>query len=770
MAALFAIALFTSAALLFIVQPMVAKLVLPLLGGTPAVWNTCMVFFQAMLLTGYAYAHAAPRWLGVRRQAILQVVLLALPILVLPLGLPDGWTRPGSANPIPWLLAFLAAAVGLPFFVLSTNAPLLQKWFADTGHPSARDPYFLYAASNLGSMLALLSYPILIEPAIPLTTQRLYWSIGYGIMAVLVGCCAVALWRAPRPATSGAASGPKSTSSPEKTRADTISGRPGTGTRLRWIALAFVPSSLMLSVTTYLTSEIAPVPLLWVIPLALYLLSFILVFSRTSLVPHRFLVRIMPFMVLALAVVMISLILEPIQLLIPLHLLVFFVIALVCHGDLAVHRPDARHLTEFYLWLAVGGVLGGLFNAVVAPLIFTTVMEYPLVLVLACLLRPSLGSEKQEREKRSLQRRGVPTRAAARESQDAGPFTRAAARPLLLDLLVAGFLGVTALGLYSLIGQTSQAPNSQSLAAVSIAGALACCLFLSRPIRFGMSLGVLFLAGGYYVESHRDTVHRERSFFGMHRIAIQGDGSLITLLHGNTRHGRQSLDPSRRHRPLAYYHPTGPVGKLFKEFSGPRAKKEVAIIGLGAGSIAAYGEAGQHFVYYEIDPAVVRMARDYFTFLADSRARIDVQLGDARLTLERAADKQFDMIIVDAFNSDSIPLHLLTREAFRLYKSKLADNGVIAFHTSTVYLDLEPVLGDLADDAGLVCWVMNDDRITPADEAEGKSVSQWMVMARTQSDLGALTNDHRWERVTGRSKARVWTDDFSNVFAVFRWD
>jgi hypothetical protein len=761
MAALFAIALFASAALLFIVQPMVAKLVLPLLGGTPAVWNTCMVFFQAVLLIGYAYAHAAPRWLGVRRQAILQLVLLALPIFVLPLGLREGWLPPASANPIPWLLAFLAVTVGLPFFVLSTNTPLLQKWFADTGHPSARDPYFLYAASNLGSMLVLLSYPLLVEPAIPLTTQRLYWSIGYGIMAVLVGCCAVALWRAPRPSIGG---------SQEKTRADTISGRPGLGTRLRWTALAFVPSSLMLSVTSYLTSEIAPVPLLWVIPLALYLLSFILVFSRTTLVPHRFLVRIMPLSVLALAVVMISLILEPIQLLIPLHLLVFFVIALVCHGDLAVHRPEARHLTEFYLWMALGGVLGGLFNAVVAPLIFTTVVEYPLVLVGACLLRPSLGNEKQETERRTLQRGGVPSRAAARKSEDASLFTRVTPRPLLLDLLVAGLIGVSVLGLYSLVGQSSQNADPHSLRTVSMVGALACCLFLARPIRFSLALGALFLAGGYYVESHRSTVHRERSFFGMHRISMQKEGNLVTLLHGNTRHGRQSLDPGRRHRPLAYYHPTGPVGKVFKEFSGPRAKKEVAIIGLGAGSIAAYGEAGQHFVYYEIDPAVERMARDYFTFLADSRAQIDVQLGDARLTLRQAADKQFDMIIVDAFNSDSIPLHLLTREAFQLYKSKLADNGIMAFHISTEYLDLEPVLGDLASDAGLVCWFTNDDRLTPADEAEGKSVSQWMVMARTQSDFGALTNDRRWERVTGRSGTRVWTDDYSNVFAVFRWD
>jgi hypothetical protein len=787
MAVLFSITLFVSAFLLFVVQPMIAKLVLPLLGGTPAVWNTCMVFFQAMLLGGYAYAHVASAWFGMRRHALVHMLLLLLPFLVLLRTTPEDWSPAGDADPILWLLTFLALVVGLPFFVLSTTAPLLQRWFAETGHPSAGDPYFLYSASNLGSMVALVSYPFLVEPLLPLASQQVYWTFGFGVLVVLTVCCAVALWHASGSAKASTTAGTERPQSPAASRTFSLTAEPQPAThpvvvRLRWLALAFVPSSLMLSVTTYLTSDIAAVPLLWVIPLALYLLSFILVFARRPVVPYRLLVRIMPLLTLGLALVMISLVLGPIQILIPFHLLVFLVIALVFHGGLARHRPEAQELTQFYLWLACGGVLGGLFNAIVAPLIFKTVVEYPLVLVLACLIRPSFTDEKQNKNQAPPPRREPRRKASRRPSvlpiEGAASRARMISSSLILDILLPPIVGFLAVGFFLIVGRNFAERNALTFGVTFGIPALVCCSFLDRPLRFGLALGALFLAGGYYVEAQRSTVHRERSFFGLHRIAKERGGTVLTLIHGNTHHGRQSLDPARRYRPLTYYHPTGPVGQIFKEFSGQKAKRDVAIVGLGAGSIAAYGQLDpsgkpfQHFTFFEIDPSVVRIARDdgYFTFLADSHAQIDIKLGDARLTLQKTADKQFGMIILDAFSSDSIPLHLVTRQAFRLYKSKLADDGILVFHISNGYLDLEPVLGDLAHDAGLLCWLMNDLRISSADEAEGKSPSQWMVLARTESHLGNLLKQRTWKRIHGRQHSPVWTDSYSNLWGVFRWD
>ncbi len=373
----YATTIFLTASLLFVVQPMFARMVLPLLGGSPAVWNTCLVFYQAALLAGYLYSHATTSWLGVRRQAALHVGLVLLPLLLLPIGIPSGWTPPAAASPIPWLLALLAVAVGLPFFVVSTTSPLLQKWFAGTGHPSAGDPYFLYAASNLGSMLGLLGYPVLLEPRLRLAEQSRLWSGGYLLLLVFTLACAVLLWRSPVPALAD----------PSRERLTGLAAR----RRLRWVLLALVPSSLMLSVTTFISADVEAIPLLWVIPLAIYLLTFVLVFARRPLVPHALVVRVLPIALLALVVVLVKRANQPLLLIMGLHLGAFFVAAMVCHGELARDRPPPAHLTEFYLWLSVGGVLGGVFNALVAPLVFDSVAEYPLTVVLACLLGSHRG-------------------------------------------------------------------------------------------------------------------------------------------------------------------------------------------------------------------------------------------------------------------------------------------------------------------------------------------------------------------------------------------
>jgi hypothetical protein len=522
--AIYALTMLVSATLLFFVQPMFARMVLPLLGGSPGVWNTTVVFYQAVLLGGYCYAHAATARLGVRRQAGLHVLLLLLPLLALPIAVPAGWIPPTGETPIPWLLALLTIAVGLPFFVVSTSSPMLQRWFVSSGHPAAPDPYFLYAASNVGSMLALLSYPVLVEPSLRLTEQSWLWAAGYGLLGGLTALCVLTVWRSP---LTKAAPAIVST-----TVADAPSGR----RRLRWVMLAFVPSSLMLSVTTYLTTNIAPIPLLWVVPLALYLLTFILVFAGRQILPDRLLIRAMPIAILLLAIIMIVQASQPISLPIALNLATFFIVAMVCHGAIARDRPDSRHLTEFYIWMSVGGVLGGLLNALAAPVLFSGVAEYPIVLVLACLLMPSI----------------TPPLAPGRRWLDFG-------LALGLAALTAGLIfGTAALGLRS---------GPLGIALTFGPPVLLCFGFSRRPLRFGLGLAGLFLASMLYSSDQASVIHAERSFFGIHRVLADPGDRFHMIVHGGTVHGLQSTEPARRREPLAYYQRSGPIGQVFA--SGP---------------------------------------------------------------------------------------------------------------------------------------------------------------------------------------------------------
>src|ERR671914_182251 len=405
---LFSATIFISAALLFLVEPMFAKFVLPSFGGTPAVWTGSMMFFQATLLVGYLYVHATTTWLGARRQAILHLVVILLPLLVLPLAVPgDEWAPSSQSNPIFLLLGLLAISVGLPFFAISTTNPLVQRWLSDIDHPAARDPYFLYRASNLGSVIGLLGYPLLVEREFTLSNQGIWWSVGYGLLVVLVFASAIMLWRSnPAPAqeqeekpeslsgdpVSGGGS-PQSAEPSLEAPAGRLSGRPTWLRRARWVGLTFVPSSLMLGVTAFITTDITPIPLLWVIPLSLYLFSFVIIFSRGERMPdlvHKAAVGAFPLVIAVLVVAMLIDLRDPFWLLIGLHLLGFFVVAMVLHGEVGRDRPPARHLTEFYLWVSVGGVLGGVFNALIAPVAFSTVIEYPLAIVLACMFLPGL--------------------------------------------------------------------------------------------------------------------------------------------------------------------------------------------------------------------------------------------------------------------------------------------------------------------------------------------------------------------------------------------
>ena len=730
---LFAIALFVSATLLFMVQPMFSKLVLPRLGGTPAVWITCMVFYQAALLAGYAYAHLSARWLGVRWQAAVHAGWLLAVFLFLPLSVAQGWVPPPEADPTPWLLMLLAVSVGLPFFVLSISAPMLQKWFAYTGHPAARDPYFLYAASNLGSMVALLGYPTLVEPYLSLAQQARVWSWGYGLLGGLLLGCGLILWLAP--------AGPKASADPEAGPApgDTgeLSGKVTASRRIWWILWSFAPSSLLLGVTTYLTTDIAAVPLLWVVPLALYLLTFVLVFARRPLLRHSLMVRAQPFLVLPLAILFLWNLQAEGVWVIPLHLLTFFVTAMVCHGELAQDRPSTAYLTEYYLWIAVGGVMGGIFNAIIAPLIFKTLAEYPLVLAFSCLLRPRLESSTPRR--------------------------------LWLDWVLPLVLGGLLIAVvYDM--ETSSTRLTTQMLILSCLLTIVIYSFASRPLRFGLGVGAVLLAGMFCSNSQYRVLFGERSFFGTLQVVTDQGGYYHLFYHGTTLHGAQSTDPQRIGEPLTYYLPAGPVGEVFETFGASATARNVAIVGLGAGSLSCYAAPDQNWDFYEIDPAVVRIARDpkYFTYLQNCQAKTEVILGDARISLTRAPDHKYGLIVFDAFSSDSVPIHLVNREAVKLYLDKLAEGGILVFHISNRYLDLQPVLANLAQDAGLVALVQSRE-VTEEEENAYYIRTTWVVMARRAEDLGELMQSEQWQRLAGKPGARLWTDDFSNIVSVVNW-
>jgi hypothetical protein len=766
---LYTLTLFAGATLLFVMQPMVGKMILPLLGGTPAVWSTCMVFFQAALLGGYAYAHASTARLRLSRQVILHLIVLALPFAVLPLAVDPRRLRGGEANPVLDVLTLLSLAVGLPFLVVSATAPLLQKWFTHTRHPAARDPYFLYAASNLGSMLALLGYPTLVEPRLRLQgpgwlTQTALWSVGYTGLALLTVLCALTLrWRPAVPE-------PPSAASPAEPAPALPGERPGRARRLHWIVLAFVPSSLLLGVTTYITTDLAAVPLLWVLPLAIYLLTFILAFGRWPLRLHRIVVAVTLPLVLVVIFLMASALPERIWVTVLWHLGLLFVIALAGHGTLALDRPAPRHLTEFYLLISVGGVLGGLFNALVAPLVFHSLIEYPLVMVLACVL---------------LNGRRAP---ALGLGQGAGRALLVVAVIAALTLILYSESATLRVD-FSFLARVldwSGARVSERLDPVEstvnkllVYGpplALA-WLLRRRPLHLGLALAAVLLISGFVDARNSDQIRESRSFFGVLRVSRDRDEKGYTeLRHGTTLHGSQSLEPSRRAEPLSYYQRKGPVGQLFTELDRRPGSVNMAVVGLGTGTLAAYARPGDRVTFFEIDRLVREIAFDpaYFTYAADARARgasVRLELGDARIRLEAVKrerpGERYDVIVVDAFTSDAIPVHLLTREALRLYFDLLGPRGILALHISNRYLRLEPVVANLAEDGPYARLLQNGD----TGDVRGGVEATWAILARGREDFGEMAADPRWTeaRLDPEPRVGTWTDDFHNLLSVFKW-
>jgi spermidine synthase len=719
---LFASTLFVSAFLMFLIEPMIARILLPSLGGAPAVWNTCLVFFQGMLLAGYAYAHGATQYLGIRRHIVLHSILLLLPLIVLPIAVRQSPPQ-GLENPTLWLLATLVLSIGLPFFVLSTSAAVLQKWFSTTNDGAAADPYFLYAASNLGSFIALIAYPLVVEPNLRLQDQATLWRAGYVVLMLLSSACAVVAWRG-----RGASRGMTST---DDVRAEAISW----GRRGRWIALAAVPSSLLLAVTNYISTDVASVPLLWVLPLGLYLLTFVIAFSTSTERVRDVTLRLMPLSVILLTLMLIADLASPMWLVIPIHLIVFLVIGITCHGELACDRPSAQRLTEFFFWTALGGMLGGLFNALVAPVIFNSILEYPLVLIAACLLR------------------ATPVFRAGRVSRADVAIPLAIGAAVAVSALVNNQLG--------------------SLSRFILLGAAVPALFTLRqkhhPRRFAASIAMILLAGTLTESPFGEVVYAARTFFGVNRVRIDHAHGYRFIFHGTTLHGMQSLDQSRSAEPLSYFHRTGPIGQIFEGVPLASTAPRVAVLGLGVATLASYRAATQRWTFYEIDPVVEDIARDdaHFTYLRACGEPCKVIIGDGRVSLARAEPQTYGLIVLDAFSSDAVPMHLITKEALALYVSKLAPGGVIVFNISNWHLSFQGVLSRIAADAGLVALWQRE----PPDAGSwqlGKFPSEWFIVARDRQDFGRLNLDSRWSVPHAPMATPLWTDDFSNILSVIR--
>jgi hypothetical protein len=723
MGLLFAVTVFTSAALVFLVQPMFARMATPLLGGSPNVWNVSLVCFQAGLLAGYAYAHLLSRLVkSVRHQLGVHGALLLAAALVLPFELSGLFGPPDPQRPALWLIGVFAVSIAPPFAIISATAPLVQAWYARTGREDARDPYYLYAASNAGSLLGLTTYPLLLEPLAPLAAQAGAWSLGYGALCLMLIGCGLVAARGP-----GLPAG-----APAVINASTGAGQRACRwrQRLRWLVLAFVPSSLLLGATTHIATDVASAPFLWAPPLFLYIASFVIVFARKPVVTSAAMRHLVP---LFAGLALFSLAKAsgiPTLLSFGVHLAALFIVAVGCHGLLAESRPEAGRLTEFYLLLSLGGVAGGAFNALAAPVLFDSIAEYPLMLVAAVLLMPN---------------------------PLIGGFVRT---------LAAIVIAICAVILAFFVPKVPILADDEVRAFfwLLVAGLVAICLGYTS--RIAGCVGSLALWGIVAAASPTaDSLYTERGFFGV--VRVQERLGYRLMVHGTTLHGAQSLNPEDAWRPATYYAPETPIGQVFNAHIRPG---RAAMIGLGVGSVACYAWPEQEYVFFEIDPIIARIATDpdYFTFISDCAPEAQIVLGDGRLMLGEEPDASFDLVLVDAFSSDSIPAHLLTREAVELYLSKVGDDGAVLIHVSNRYLALETAVARIAADLGVpgrVKFETPDNMDAPDFRAQASGV---VALARTDEALTGLNLATGWTNLEADG-GRPWTDDYSNIAGAM-WD
>ncbi|MDB5809504.1 MAG: hypothetical protein JWN94_1626 [Betaproteobacteria bacterium] len=671
---LFACTIFTSAFLLFLVQPIIAKEILPWFGGSAAVWTTCLVFFQVALLAGYTYADLTTRKLSARAQAVLHIVLLVVSLAVLPIIADSSWKPAGNEDPGMRILGLLIVTIGLPYFLLATTGPLVQAWFA-RAFPLGT-VYRLFALSNFASMLALISYPFAFEPWIETAVQARAWSVGYAVFAVL--CIATALYslrRTGATADAAAASPSEGDAVPAPTRFDYF----------LWLALSAMGSWMLLAITNHITQNIASIPFLWLVPLSLYLLTFILCFESDGWYQRTWLLGpcavLLGFCAWGLQSSDVSL---DIKTAVPLYLTGLFMFCMFFHGELAKMRPAPRHLTKFYLMISLGGALGGLFVGLVAPRIFSTYYE--------------LG----------------------------------------MGFVVAGILATLTL----------------------------------RKLPFFVWITPIALAGvcGYFwnvqiVQLHENTRVMVRDFYGTLRVkdigTAESEDGVRRLVHGVILHGEQYLSPARRNMPTTYYGPDSGVALAIKNTH--QENQHVGVIGLGTGTLAVWGKPGDNYRFFDINPQVVNIAQNEFTYLKESKAKIDISLGDARLSLEREPPHDFDVLVVDAFSSDSIPVHLITREAMAVYLKHVKNSGAIAFHVTNRFLKLAPVVKRIADDMGLYTALI-------IDEAEDTAFSKtdWIIVTRDKTLVEADAIAQKSSAVDTIPGLRPWTDDFNNLYQILK--
>ncbi len=734
----FVVTILLGSFLLFLVQPMIARMALPRLGGAPAVWNSAMLVYQALLLGGYAYAHAISS-LAPRRQAQLHIALLFLAAFWLPIGLL-AMSPPANGSPIFWAPWLLLASIGPLFFAVSAQAPLLQRWYGFAGNTG--EPYALYAASNIGSFGGLVAYPLIAEPLLPVDGQRNFWSIFYILLLLLVMLCARAIWNAlpDRVEQSGPAS----------------ARDPVTGRQIGyWIILAAVPSGLMLSTTTHLTTDLVAMPLIWVLPLGIYLLSFTVAFSD-----RRWLTNVTTFfappifLLLALSSISVWGGNAALSMLAGLYLL--FVVAVTLHGEMYRTRPDPVHLTKFYLAMAFGGALGGFFCAIIAPLLFDWSWEHVLLILAAAALLP---------QKRLF---------SLGEEEIFGPKGWRAILFVMAAICMA-------LGIYG--GEELPVEmETEKILLVCLILALGIVIIGNRPA-FVVVTASLLLANGAWnsLELSYDD-QRKRSYFGIYTINSSPDGRMRWLSHGTTLHGMQMLETPTT--PVSYYWKNSGVGlalaksdRLFGEDA------RIGIVGLGTGTLACYAKPDQYWEFFEIDPLMVEIARDsnIFSYLANCTPGAQITLGDARLSLQDKPRGSYDLLAIDAFSSDAIPLHLMTREAFEIYGNALWEGGLLLVHISNRYVDLAPVVASLARDGD---WhaAIRFDRPPEADPDDGVRSSIWVAMSRDEGQLAALTGTlekeepayyyaDRWVVMPAGEGVTPWSDDYASILPhLYLWE
>lgn len=754
----YTLTLILSAFLLFGVQPLFSKMILPRLGGSASVWNTAMVFFQAVLLCGYLYAHLISKYLPLKLQVILHLVLFGVFSTVLPLSIPDSWTAPEAGDHIAlWQLSLMTVAVGGPFFILSGCAPLLQRWFARTDHPDAHNPYFLYAASNFGSMTALLTYPLITEPLLTVPQQSLSWSYGYGILAVMIALCALV-------SAKKKISEPESGQSSEENTSDALTAsRITTKQRLGWLLLAFVPSSLMLGVTSFITTDIASAPLLWVVPLALYVGTFIFAFARKQ---YLTLDQIALLQGIGFIIIIALLMLHPqafkLQLIIA-HLVVFFLTALLFHTKLVQTSPPAEHLTEFYVFMSLGGVLGGMFNALLAPVIFIYPIEYILILAGSCLLR------FYDKDKSPL-----PSQTTDTENNitagDSKPRSKNTTR-LMICLIMMG--ACVWLSLSPLKETEMRGTFTLLIIFTALVVTYNLAFLLKVRKQFALIVLIAFIAfPTFRIRYFYHAEHISRNYFGVSIVTKDVRTNAKMYFHGTTVHGIQSLDPIYAHTPLAYYYVAGNEAFYILNNKLEKAEKpeiqDVAVVGLGAGTLACFDHPLRHFDLYEIDQDVIDIAStpELFTYLSDCKSEYEIFIGDGRLEIEKQDNKKYDLIYLDVFSSDNIPVHIVTKEAFAIYLSKLKDDGAIIINISNRYLDLVPVLHANAKALDTHIRI----RRHPPGFVKGSEKIKYYpsvhaILTKSSEFIGEVDALNSWNAPKPNNITRAWTDDYANIIS-----